>query len=61
MKHTNQKTISNKIIYFPTKHMLPYPNAATRQDKSRKVLDSLLSAASGAGIVTALLCIAAFF
>ena len=53
MKTVNYKKIQGKII--------PFPNAVSREYKLHKALDSMLTAATGAGIATALLCILTFF
>lgn len=46
------KTAVCKSNFRPT---IPYPNAATRREMLRKVLDTLLVAASGMGIAAILL------
>lgn len=37
-----------------SKHALPYPNAATRQQVFQKILDNMLITASGIGITVML-------
>ncbi len=56
-----QQTNQAKVIAFRNRRAPAYPNAAERNYFFHKTLDHLLSAASGAGIVTALMCILAFF
>lgn len=53
MKTTIHRKSNPKII--------PFPNAACREYKLQKALNSMLTAATGAGIATALLCILTFF
>ena len=53
MKTVNYQNTNTKII--------PFPNAMSREYKLHKALNSVLTAATGAGIATALLCILTFF
>lgn len=55
MKNTYIATKQTKVILFPQKKALTYPNAMDRELKIQKCLDCALTIAAGAGITTSLL------
>ena len=60
MKKTNYKAHNTKVIPYRNRKAPAYPNAAERSYLMHKAMDTLLTAASSAGVFTALLCIFVF-
>lgn len=60
MKTRIYPTAPSKVIPFRQRKAPAYPNAAERTYYANKALDYILSAATGAGMLTALICIFAF-
>ena len=61
MKTTANYRSNAKVIPYRAQKAIHYPNAATKQDLLNRTLDYLLTAATSAGIVTALICLFTLF
>ncbi len=60
MKTRIYATSNSKVIPFRQQKAPAYPNAAEKTYYANKVLDYILSAVTGAGMLTALICIFTF-
>jgi hypothetical protein len=61
MSQINHHKTTGKVIPFRRRRAPAYPNAAERGYLAHRLLDYALTAATSAGIVTALMCMFTFF
>ena len=61
MNQFNRRKTNGKVIPFRRRRAPAYPNAAERGYLAHRLLDYALTAATSAGIVTALMCMVTFF
>lgn len=61
MNTINHRKSTSKVIPFRRRRVPAYPNAAERGYFAHRLLDYALTAATSAGIVTALMCMITFF
>lgn len=61
MNQINHHKNAGKVIPFRRRRAPAYPNAAERGYFAHRLLDYALTAATSAGIITALMCIFTFF
>lgn len=61
MNQFHHRKTNSKVISFRRRRAPAYPNAAERGYLAHRLLDYALTAATSAGIVTALMCMFTFF
>ena len=61
MNQYNNRKSTGKVITFRRRRAPAYPNAAERGYLANLLLDYALTAATSAGIITALMCMFTFF